>query len=133
MIERAEENGPVWSNANDHRITGTGKLLRALHIDELPQFLHVLKGEMSLVGPRPERPEFVNELKKELPYYSLRHFTMPGMSGWAQICYPYASSLKDAKEKLEYDLYYISHMSLGLDMRILLKTVQIVVFGRKKT
>ncbi|MCJ7582385.1 MAG: sugar transferase [Candidatus Aminicenantes bacterium] len=132
MIHEAEKNGAVWAEQDDDRITGAGKIMRRLHVDELPQLINVIKGDMSLVGPRPERPEFVEDLKKEIPFYSLRHFTMPGMTGWAQISYPYAASLKDAKEKLEYDLYYISHMNLLLDMRILLKTVQIVVFGRKK-
>ncbi len=132
MIHEAEKNGAVWAEQDDERITGAGKILRKLHVDELPQLINVIKGEMSLVGPRPERPEFVEDLKKEITFYSLRHFTMPGMTGWAQISYPYASSLKDAKEKLEYDLYYISHMNLLLDMRILLKTVQIVMFGRRK-
>jgi len=132
MIHEAEKNGAVWAEQDDDRVTGAGKILRKLHVDELPQLLNVIKGEMSLVGPRPERPEFVEDLKKEIPFYSLRHFMMPGLTGWAQICYPYASSLKDAKEKLEYDLYYISHMNLLLDMRILLKTVQIVIFGRRK-
>lgn len=132
MIHEAEKNGAVWAEQDDDRITGAGKILRKLHMDELPQLINVIKGEMSLVGPRPERPEFVEDLKKEIPFYSLRHFTMPGLTGWAQICYPYASSLKDAKEKLEYDLYYISHMNLLLDVRIVLKTVQIVLFGRRK-
>lgn len=132
MIHKAEKNGAVWAEQDDERITGAGKILRKLHVDELPQLINVIKGEMSLVGPRPERPEFVEDLKKEIPFYSLRHFTMPGMTGWAQINYPYGASLRDAKEKLEYDLYYISHMNLLLDMRILLKTVQIVVFGRRK-
>jgi len=132
MIHEAEKNGAVWAEQDDDRVTGAGKILRKLHVDELPQLINVIKGEMSLVGPRPERPEFVEELKKEIPFYSLRHFMMPGLTGWAQICYPYAASLKDAKEKLEYDLYYISHMNLLLDMRILLKTVQIVIFGRRK-
>lgn len=132
MIHEAEKNGAVWAEQDDDRVTSAGKILRKFHVDELPQLINVIKGEMSLVGPRPERPEFVEDLKKEIPFYSLRHFTMPGLTGWAQISYPYASSLKDAKEKLEYDLYYISHMNLLLDMRILLKTVQIVLFGRKK-
>lgn len=132
MILRAEKNGAVWAEQDDDRITGAGKIMRKLHVDELPQLINVIKGEMSLVGPRPERPEFVEDLKKEIPFYSLRHFTMPGLTGWAQICYPYAASLKDAKEKLEYDLYYISHMNLLLDIRIVLKTVQIVLFGRRK-
>jgi lipopolysaccharide/colanic/teichoic acid biosynthesis glycosyltransferase len=124
MIERAEESEPVWAEENDKRVTRVGRLLRKLHADELPQLLNVLRGEMSLVGPRPERPEFVEMLEREIPYYGLRHLVMPGLTGWAQINHPYAASLEDSKVKLEYDLYYIAHMSLGFDLRILLRTVQ---------
>ncbi len=131
MIDKAEKDGAAWADENDKRITFVGKMLRKLHLDELPQLLNVIKGEMSLVGPRPERPEFVEELKKKIPYYSLRHFMKPGLTGWAQVNYAYASSLKDSREKLEYDLYYISHMNLLLDARILLKTAKTIVFRRK--
>ncbi|NQT81113.1 MAG: sugar transferase [Candidatus Aminicenantes bacterium] len=132
MIDKAEEDEAIWADENDERITLMGRMLRILHLDELPQLLNVIKGEMSLVGPRPERPEFVEELKKKIPYYSLRHFMKPGITGWAQVNYPYASSLEDSQEKLEYDLYYISHMNLLLEARILLKTVQKILLGEKR-
>jgi len=131
MIDKAEKKGAVWADENDKRITLVGKILRKLHLDELPQLLNVIKGDMSLLGPRPERPEFVEDFKNKIPYYSLRHFIKPGLTGWAQVNYPYASSLKDSGEKLEYDLYYISHMNLLLDLKILLKTAKTIVFRRK--
>jgi len=132
MIDKAEKDEPVWAEENDKRITLAGKILRKLHVDELPQFWNVIKGEMSLVGPRPERPEFVEELKKEIPYYSLRHFMKPGITGWAQVNFPYASSLKDSQEKMEYDLYYVYHMNLLFDVRILLRTAQKILLGKKE-
>ncbi|GAG01180.1 unnamed protein product, partial [marine sediment metagenome] len=132
MIDKAEEDEPVWADENDKRITLVGKILRKLHLDELPQFWNVIKGEMSLVGPRPERPEFVEELKKKIPYYSLRHFMKPGITGWAQVNYPYASSLKDSREKMEYDLYYVYHMNLLFDVRIFLRTAQKILLGKKE-
>jgi len=132
MIDKAEENEAVWADENDKRITLVGKTLRKLHLDELPQFWNVIKGEMSLVGPRPERPEFVEELKKKIPYYSLRHFMKPGITGWAQVNFPYASSLKDSQEKMEYDLYYVYHMNLLFDVRILLRTAQKILLGKKE-
>jgi len=122
----------VWADENDKRITLVGKILRKLHLDELPQVWNVIKGEMSLVGPRPERPEFVEELNKKIPYYSLRHFMKPGITGWAQVNYPYASSLKDSQEKMEYDLYYVYHMNLLFDVRILLRTAQKIILGEKR-
>lgn len=128
MIERAEEEGALWANENDERVTAVGRILRRLHVDELPQLLHVLRGEMSLIGPRPERPEFVRELEPQIPHYSLRHLVKPGLTGWAQVHYPYASSLEASREKLKYDLYYVAHMSLLLDLRVLLKTAQ-KIFG----
>ena len=131
MIHGAEESGALWSAEKDERITFVGKRLRRLHLDELPQFWNVIKGEMSLVGPRPERPEFVEELEKKIPFYGLRHFLKPGITGWAQVNYPYASSLKDSEEKLEYDLYYVSHMNLLFDLRILLKTSQKILLGKR--
>jgi lipopolysaccharide/colanic/teichoic acid biosynthesis glycosyltransferase len=131
MVDKAEKDEARWASEDDKRITLVGKILRKLHLDELPQFWNVIKGEMSLVGPRPERPEFVEELKKEIPYYSLRHFMKPGLTGWAQVNFPYASSLEDSREKLEYDLYYISHMSLLFDLRILLKTAQKILLEKK--
>jgi lipopolysaccharide/colanic/teichoic acid biosynthesis glycosyltransferase len=105
-------------------------LLRKIRIDEVPQLFNVLKGEMSFIGPRPERPEFVGELKKIIPYYSERHFVKPGVTGWAQIRYPYGASIEDAVEKLRYDLYYIKNISLLLDMLIVLETIKVVLFGR---
>lgn len=132
MIDKAEEDEAVWADENDKRITLVGKILRKLHLDELPQFWNVIKGEMSLVGPRPERPEFVEELKKEIPYYSLRHLMKPGITGWAQVNFPYASSLKDSREKMEYDLYYVYHMNLLFDVRILLRTAQKILLGKKE-
>jgi exopolysaccharide biosynthesis polyprenyl glycosylphosphotransferase len=130
MVEKAEEGEPVWAEKDDKRITAVGGLLRKIHLDELPQLWNVLRGEMSLVGPRPERPEFVEMLEREIPYYGLRHLVKPGLTGWAQINHPYAASLADSKVKLEYDLYYIAHMSLGFDLRILLRTVQAPVVKR---
>jgi len=132
MIDKAEEDEAIWADKNDKRITFVGRILRKLHLDELPQFWNVIRGEMSLVGPRPERPEFVGELKEKIPFYPLRHFVKPGITGWAQVNYPYASSLKDSMEKLEYDLYYISHMNLLLDARTLLKTAQKILLGKKE-
>ena len=131
MILGAEESGALWAAERDERITFVGKILRRFHLDELPQFWNVIKGEMSLVGPRPERPEFVEELGKKIPFYGLRHFLKPGITGWAQVNYPYASSLRDSEEKLEYDLYYVSHMNLLFDLRILLNTGQKILLGKR--
>jgi exopolysaccharide biosynthesis polyprenyl glycosylphosphotransferase len=132
MIDKAEENEAVWAGENDKRITFVGKILRKLHLDELPQFWNVIRGEMSLVGPRPERPEFVEKLEKKIPYYSLRHFMEPGVTGWAQVNFPYASSIEDSHEKLEYDLYYVSHMNMLFDVQVLLKTAQKILLGKQK-
>lgn len=128
MRNDAEKNGAVWAAKNDARITRIGKLMRKTRIDELPQLWNVLKGDMSFIGPRPERMTFVRELEKTIPYYSLRHTVKPGLTGWAQVSYPYGASVEDARSKLEYDLYYIKNMSLLLDMRILFKTVGVVLF-----
>ena len=130
MIKRAEENGPVWAEENDKRVTSLGKILRALHVDELPQLLHVIKGEMSLVGPRPERPEFVEVLSKEIYSFRERHKVKPGITGWAQVNHPYAASLEDSRKKLDYDLFYIKNRSLLFDLKILLLTVKRLVDGR---
>ena len=130
MEENAEMNGAVWAQANDPRITRVGRIIRFLRIDELPQLWNVLKGDLSLVGPRPERPEFVKHLIQEIPYYSLRHAVKPGITGWAQINYPYGASNEDALEKLQYDLYYIKNVTLLLDFFILLKTMRTVLFGK---
>jgi sugar transferase (PEP-CTERM system associated) len=120
MIRNAEGDGtPRWANAGDARVTRIGGLLRKLRLDELPQLFNVVSGSMSLVGPRPERPEFVDALSREIPYYQERHCVRPGITGWAQLCYPYGSSVRDALEKLQYDLYYIKHKSLVLDLMIL--------------
>jgi sugar transferase (PEP-CTERM system associated) len=131
MEVNAERNtGAVWARENDKRVTRVGKLLRKTRLDEIPQLFNVLKGDMSFIGPRPERPEFVGQLKEIIPYYSERHFIKPGITGWAQIKYPYGASVKDAIEKLRYDLYYIKHFSLFLDLLIVLETVKVVLFGR---
>lgn len=127
MIVDAEKEGAKWAVDNDPRITRTGKFIRKSRIDELPQLWNVLKGEMSFIGPRPERPEFIRQLEKEIPYYDLRHLVMPGITGWAQVMYPYGASVEDAREKLQYDLFYIKNYSLLLDFVILMKTLRIVL------
>ena len=131
MVENAEEiSGPVWAGINDTRITRVGRILRKTRIDELPQIYNILKGNMSLVGPRPERPFFVEQLKKKIPYYQLRQKIKPGLTGWAQIKHRYDRSLDDVREKLKYDLYYIENMSLNMDFKIIIATI-FVVLGRK--
>lgn len=131
MRQDAEsKTGAVWSQQNDPRITKVGNFLRRSRLDEIPQLLNILKGDMSVVGPRPERPEFVGELKKRIPYYSERHYVKPGLTGWAQVCYPYGSSVEDAIEKLRYDLYYIKNISIFLDFYIILKTFGVVLLGK---
>jgi exopolysaccharide biosynthesis polyprenyl glycosylphosphotransferase len=129
MVNNAEENGPQWASENDPRVTRVGKILRKLRLDELPQLINVLKGDMSLIGPRPERDYFIRELKAKIPYYSLRFYVKPGITGWAQINYRYGASLEDAIEKLAYDIYYIKNMSLLLDISIILKTIRVVLLG----
>ncbi|MCB2190696.1 MAG: TIGR03013 family PEP-CTERM/XrtA system glycosyltransferase [Deltaproteobacteria bacterium] len=130
MVSDAEkQSGPVWAEEDDPRITRVGRCIRKLRLDEIPQMYNVLKGEMSFVGPRPERPNFVRQLSKELPYYQERLKAKPGITGWAQICYPYGSSVNAALEKLNYDLYYIKHSSISMDMTILLQTIKIIIFG----
>ncbi|MFH0976574.1 MAG: sugar transferase [Spirochaetota bacterium] len=130
MHHEAEGNGAVWAAKNDSRITRVGKIIRKLRVDELPQLINVLKGEMTVVGPRPERPEFVEMLKEKIPYYSLRHLIRPGLTGWAQINYPYGASINDTRHKLEYDLYYMRHLTLKMDIAIILKTIKIILFGQ---
>ncbi|MDR3088656.1 MAG: TIGR03013 family PEP-CTERM/XrtA system glycosyltransferase [Desulfobulbaceae bacterium] len=130
MRQDAEKNGAVWAAVNDSRVTRCGAFIRKARIDELPQLWNVLKGEMSLVGPRPERPVFVEELIELIPFYEMRHDVKPGLTGWAQINYPYGSSVEDALRKLEYDLYYVKHMSLALDAMIIFRTVKTVLFQR---
>ena len=124
------DSGPTWAMDDDPRITQVGRFLRKTRIDEIPQLLNVLRGDMSLVGPRPERPEFVAALNEKIPYYHLRHSVRPGITGWAQILYKYGNSVEDAKEKLRYDLYYIKNTSVGLDLLIILNTIKIVLLGR---
>ncbi len=127
MQKNAEkETGAVWARKEDPRVTKVGKFLRRSHLDELPQMLNILKGDISLVGPRPERPEFISQLEKEIPYYHLRHLIKPGFTGWAQINFPYARSVEDSFEKFQYDLYYLKNRSLFLDFRILLKTFNLL-------
>ena len=127
MVVNAEKDGPVWAEKNDSRVTFVGKFLRATRLDELPQLINILKGEMSLIGPRPERPEFVDQLRKHVPHYDLRHLVAPGLTGWAQVMYQYTSSIDEAARKLEYDLYYIKNHSIQLDFAILIKTLILVV------
>ncbi|HTV00738.1 MAG TPA: TIGR03013 family XrtA/PEP-CTERM system glycosyltransferase [Luteitalea sp.] len=122
--------GAVWASRNDSRVTPVGAFLRKVRLDELPQLWNVLRGEMSLVGPRPERPEFVEMLTREIPFYGQRHAVKPGLTGWAQVCYAYGASVDDSMEKLQYDLFYIKNLSIGLDLFILFKTVQTVVLKR---
>ena len=130
MVLGSESDGAQWAQSNDERIILFGRFLRATRIDELPQCWNILKGEMSIVGPRPERPEFTEKLGSEIPYYELRHIIKPGLTGWAQVNYPYGASVEDALRKLQYDLYYIKNYSLLLDLNILLRTVLVTV-GRK--
>ncbi len=120
----AELDSAVWAQKDDPRITRVGKILRKTHIDEFPQFWNIFKGEMSVVGPRPERPEFVNKLKVNIPYYSERHTVQPGITGWAQLRYAYGASEEDTIEKLQYDLYYVKNHGLALDLIIILQTVK---------
>jgi exopolysaccharide biosynthesis polyprenyl glycosylphosphotransferase len=131
MRVNAEANtGPTWAGDDDPRITVAGRWLRRLRIDELPQFWNVLRGDMGFVGPRPERPEFVEWLSREIPYYRLRHIIRPGITGWAQIRYQYGASLEQAKEKLNYDLYYIKNISISLDLLIVMESLKTVLLRR---
>ena len=131
MMQDAEPNGEAqWATRNDRRITRIGRILRLTRIDELPQLFNMLRGDLDLVGPRPERPEFVSELKKIIPYYSLRHTVKPGLTGWAQIMFPYSGTVEESKEKLQYDLFYIKNMSIKLDLLIIISTLKIVLLGR---
>jgi len=130
MRPDAEKAGPVWATEDDDRTTRVGKIIRKLRIDEIPQFWNILRGEMDFVGPRPERPHFVSQLAEEIPYYEQRHLIAPGLTGWAQIKYPYGASIEDARQKLQYDLFYIKNQSLMLDAIILFETIKIILFGR---
>jgi sugar transferase (PEP-CTERM system associated) len=129
MHHDAEKAGPQWAQAGDPRISRVGWWLRKTRIDEFPQLINVLRGEMSLVGPRPERPVFVQDLRRNIPYYDLRHTVRPGITGWAQIKFRYGASAEDAHMKLQYDLYYVKWSSFGLDMRILAQTVRVILLG----
>jgi sugar transferase (PEP-CTERM system associated) len=124
------DSGATWASDDDPRITRFGQLLRKMRLDEIPQFWNVMKGDMGFVGPRPERPEFVDQLFKEIPYYHLRHIIRPGITGWAQVNYGYGASVEEAKEKLRYDLYYIKNISFALDLLVLFQTIKIVLLGR---
>jgi sugar transferase (PEP-CTERM system associated) len=131
MTVDAEKNtGAVWAKEHDPRVTRVGEFLRKCRIDEIPQLFNVLAGDMSLVGPRPERPEFVDKLKEIIPYYSERHFVKPGVTGWAQVRYPYGASVEDAIEKLRYDLYYIKNLTMVFDLIVILETIKVVLFRR---
>src|SRR3989339_627991 len=127
MIQDAEKNGPQFTTAHDARVTKTGKILRTLRLDELPQALNILRNEMSFIGPRPERPEFVAELQKIMPYYNARHLVKPGLTGWAQANYKYTDSLEGNLIKLQYDLFYIKNRSLLLDALTILKTINAII------
>jgi len=130
MAVGAECNGAVWAQAQDPRVTRVGRWLRRARLDELPQFWNVLVGDMSFVGPRPERPEFVGTLQQQIPFYMARHAVKPGITGWAQVRHHYAASVEDSMEKLQFDLYYIKNLSPLLDLVILLSTLQVVLFAR---
>lgn len=130
MRQDAEANGAQWATKNDSRITGLGRFMRKTRLDEIPQLWNVLVGDMGFVGPRPERPEFVQWLAKEIPYYNLRHMIRPGLTGWAQVRYQYGASIEETKRKLEYDLYYIKHVSVGLDLLIMFQTIKTIILRR---
>ena len=130
MVQDAEaESGPVWAQTDDTRVTRVGKYIRRWRIDEFPQLFNVIKGQMSFVGPRPEREFFVKELEKEIPYYGERFSVKPGVTGWAQVSYSYGDSIEDAKEKLKYDLFYIKNMTILMDLMVIMRTVKVVLSG----
>lgn len=130
MRNDAEKDGAKWATLNDPRVTKFGNFMRKTRIDELPQLWNVIKGDMSFIGPRPERMVFIKELEKIIPYYNLRHLVKPGLTGWAQVMYPYGASIDDAKHKLEYDLYYVKNQNIHLDMVIMFRTLKTVLFGK---
>jgi lipopolysaccharide/colanic/teichoic acid biosynthesis glycosyltransferase len=130
MREDAEARGAVWAAKDDSRVTPIGRFLRKVRLDEIPQLWNVLRGDMAFVGPRPERPEFVQWLRQEIPFYDLRHLVRPGITGWAQVRYRYGASLEETRRKLEYDLYYVKHLSIGLDLLIMFETVKTIILGR---
>jgi len=126
----AETDKPVWAREDDDRVTRVGRVIRLTRLDELPQFFNVLRGDMSFVGPRPERPYFVELLAKEIPFYHERHAVKPGLTGWAQVKYRYGASIEDAIEKLRYDLYYVKHLSVVFDLTIVFDTVKVILFRK---
>jgi sugar transferase (PEP-CTERM system associated) len=130
MRQDAEAGGAVWAKKNDPRVTPLGRFMRKTRLDEIPQLWNVLRGEMGFVGPRPERPEFVQWLSSEIPFYELRHMIRPGITGWAQVRYQYGASLEETKRKLEYDLYYVKHLSVGLDLLIMFETIKTIILRR---
>jgi lipopolysaccharide/colanic/teichoic acid biosynthesis glycosyltransferase len=130
MWENAETQGAVWATKDDPRVTAIGRFMRSTRIDEIPQLWNVLRGDMAFVGPRPERPEFVQWLSQEIPFYDLRHMIRPGITGWAQVRYRYGASLEETKHKLEYDLYYVKHQSIGLDLLIMFETIKTIILRR---
>lgn len=130
MVKNAELDGAVFTIANDRRITAFGKFMRKTRIDEFPQFINILKGDMAVIGPRPERPVFVKEIAASMPFYETRHIIKPGLTGWAQVNYSYGETLQDSLIKLQYDLYYIKHRSIYLDLNIAFKTITTVLFYR---
>jgi lipopolysaccharide/colanic/teichoic acid biosynthesis glycosyltransferase len=131
MRVNAESDGvPRWASSSDDRVTRVGRFIRKVRIDEIPQIINVLSGDMSFIGPRPERPFFVEQLSKAIPYYDLRHRVKPGITGWAQINYPYGASIEDAKRKLAYDLYYVKKNDVFLDFTILIQTVRVILFAQ---
>ena len=130
MVANAEENGAQWAEKKDKRITLFGRFLRNSRLDEVPQLINVLKGEMKLIGPRPERPEFVDQLAEEIPFYKLRQTVEPGLTGWAQVMYPYANSVKEQEKKLRYDLYYLKNRNFFMDFQIFVKTIGTVLAYR---
>jgi lipopolysaccharide/colanic/teichoic acid biosynthesis glycosyltransferase len=130
MVKNAEQQGAVFATSNDSRITPFGKILRKSRIDEFPQFINIFKGEMAVIGPRPERPIFVKEIAERMPFYETRHVIKPGLTGWAQVNYSYGETIDDSLIKLQYDLYYIKHRSLFLDFNIIFKTLSTVLFYR---
>ncbi len=130
MRTDAEKDGPVWAKTDDERMTRVGRIIRKIRVDEIPQFWNILRGDMNFVGPRPERPHFVEQLAQEIPYYERRHLIAPGLTGWAQINYPYGASIEDAKQKLQYDLYYMKNQCLALDATIMFETMKTILFGK---
>jgi lipopolysaccharide/colanic/teichoic acid biosynthesis glycosyltransferase len=131
MRTDAERGGvAVWASKNDDRVTRVGRIIRRTRLDELPQLWNVLRGDMSVIGPRPERPQFVADLAEKIRYYNLRHCVKPGLAGWAQLRYPYGASIEDAEEKLKYDLFYVKNNNLLFDFLILIQTFEVVLFGR---